>query len=171
MLECGRRLQDESLRERARRMLDWLVSIQHDGGSFQGGRVGTEPDVPVTFNTGQILTGLAAGSRELGTMYTEPMRRAAEWLVATQDCAGVESHMETRGHNPRMDSTSQLVLRTMSRGSSRRWLLPLRRAVLGGPVMDRRRVGPLVVARYSVRSFVRVYKFLYHLGVFRHAPR
>ena len=37
-------------------MLDWLVSIQMPSGAFQGGTIGESPVVPVTFNTGQILT-------------------------------------------------------------------------------------------------------------------
>lgn len=88
ILECARRLGDQSLRDRARRMLDWLVSIQFPNGSFQGGRVGTEPVVPVTFNTGQILIGLAAGRREFGSVYRAPMRKAADWLAETQDADG-----------------------------------------------------------------------------------
>lgn len=88
MLECARRLGNASLRDRARRMLDWLVSIQFENGSFHGGRVGTVPLVPVTFNTGQVLIGLAAGVQEFGSAYAEPMRRAAEWLVATQEDDG-----------------------------------------------------------------------------------
>ncbi len=50
---------EDLLRRRARRMLDWLVSIQLPGGGFQGGMVNQSPVVPVTFNTGQILIGLA----------------------------------------------------------------------------------------------------------------
>ena len=79
---------DDSLRERVRRMLDWLVSIQYESGAFQGRRMGLTPVVPVTFNTGQILIGLAAGVEQCGKRYLEPMRRAAEWLVATQDPDG-----------------------------------------------------------------------------------
>jgi hypothetical protein len=85
LLKCARRLGDDSLRDRARRMLDWLVSIQHAEGSFRGGRIGVDPTQPVTFNTGQILIGFAAGYEEFGTPYEGPMRRAADWLVATQD--------------------------------------------------------------------------------------
>ena len=73
---------------RARRMLDWLVSIQFPDGGFQGGLVDSEPKVPVTFNTGQILLGLAGGVRAFGEAYREPMRRAADWLVTTQDPDG-----------------------------------------------------------------------------------
>ena len=75
-------------RERARAVLDWLVSIQLDGGGFQGGVIGQTPVVPVTFNTGQILIGLASGVRELGDAYRAPMRRAADWLASTQDLDG-----------------------------------------------------------------------------------
>ncbi len=76
---------DNLARDRARLMLDWLVSIQFPEGGFQGSVIGAQPIVPVTFNTGQILLGLAAGTAEFGDKYREPMRRAADWLVATQD--------------------------------------------------------------------------------------
>lgn len=79
---------NDDARERARRMLDWLVSIQMPDGSFQGGRIDSEPRVPVTFNTGQILLGLVAGTKEFGAAYRESMRRAADWLVLTQDPDG-----------------------------------------------------------------------------------
>jgi hypothetical protein len=72
---------------RARRMLDWLRSIQLENGAFQGGKIDSLPVVPVTFNTGQILLGLARGAVEFSD-YLEPMRRAADWLVATQDPDG-----------------------------------------------------------------------------------
>ncbi|MCI0457524.1 MAG: hypothetical protein L0Z62_11185 [Gemmataceae bacterium] len=78
----------EEARARARRMLDWLVSIQFPEGAFQCGRVDFTPRVPVTFNTGQILLGLAAGVAEFGDVYLPPMRRAADWLVRTQDPDG-----------------------------------------------------------------------------------
>ena len=65
----------EDARQRARRMLDWLVSIQFPEGGFQGGLIDSEPKVPVTFNTGQILLGLASGLRACGDVYREPMRR------------------------------------------------------------------------------------------------
>jgi hypothetical protein len=87
-LACARLKKDDSLRERARRMLDWLVSIQFPEGGFQGGVIGETPVVPVTFNTGQILMGLAAGVRELGDAYRDPMRRAADWLANSLDPDG-----------------------------------------------------------------------------------
>jgi hypothetical protein len=79
---------DLQYRERAKRMLDWLVGIQLHDGAFQAGSIGTKYPVPVTFNTGQILIGLACGVVEFGEGYREPMRRAAQWLVDTQDRDG-----------------------------------------------------------------------------------
>jgi hypothetical protein len=76
---------NEVYRERAQAVLDWLVSIQLEGGGFQGGVIGQTPVVPVTFNTGQILIGLASGVRDLGAQYRAAMRGAADWLVSTQD--------------------------------------------------------------------------------------
>jgi hypothetical protein len=88
VLECARRRDDASLRARATRMLDWLVSIQLPDGGFQGGVVGATPRIPVVFNTGQILIGLATGVAELGEAYRTPIRRAADWLVSVQDPDG-----------------------------------------------------------------------------------
>jgi hypothetical protein len=80
---------DKHLQARVRRMLDWFVAIQHEGGGFQGGMIDAEPNVPVTFNTGQILLGLCAGAAEFGEPgYRESLRRAADWLVQTQDPDG-----------------------------------------------------------------------------------
>lgn len=89
MLALSRVLDRSDLKERARRMLDWFVQIQMPGGGFQGGMVNMTPKRAVTFNTGQILIGLAAGVAELGTpAYREAMRQAADWLVETQDPDG-----------------------------------------------------------------------------------
>ena len=87
LLDCATASGRPDLVERARRMLDWLRAIQLSDGGFQGGVIGAAPVVPVVFNTGQILLGLAAGERVLGG-YREALRRAAAWLVAAQDPDG-----------------------------------------------------------------------------------
>jgi hypothetical protein len=79
---------DKTLLPRVQRMLDWLVSIQFPEGAFQGGRIGRTPVVPVTFVTGQILLGLAAGVRCFGKSYHEPMVRTARWLRDNLDADG-----------------------------------------------------------------------------------
>ncbi len=84
LFDAAERLNRPDLEARARKMLDWLVSIQMDDGAFQGGRIDQEPVVPVTFNTGQILLGLAAGASR-DDQYLAPMQRAADWLRDTLD--------------------------------------------------------------------------------------
>jgi hypothetical protein len=88
VLDCAADRADAQLRARARTMLDWLVSIQFPDGGFQAGTIDATPVVPTIFNTGQILLGLARGVREWGEQYRPSMRRAADWLVATQDPDG-----------------------------------------------------------------------------------
>lgn len=88
LIEQARLRNDPSLLGRARRMLDWLMRIQLPGGGFQGGMINQTPVVPVTFNTGQILLGLAAGVSEFGSIYSAAMCAAADWLASTQDSDG-----------------------------------------------------------------------------------
>lgn len=87
-IHFARELHRPELDARVRRMLDWLVAIQMPGGGFQGGMVNASPKVPVTFNTGQILMGLAAGTRAYGDDYAPAMRQAADWLATTIDPDG-----------------------------------------------------------------------------------
>jgi hypothetical protein len=87
MLEYARLRDSSEALGRAKRMLDWLVSLQLESGGFRGGKLGRLSPDAVTFNTGQILIGLATGARELGS-YRETMCRAADWLVKTQDADG-----------------------------------------------------------------------------------
>lgn len=88
MLDRATDLNDPSLAERARRMLDWLVSIQEPDGGIQAGVISAHRAVPVTFNTGQVLLGLARGTAEFGDVYGPAMHAAAHWLVTTQDADG-----------------------------------------------------------------------------------
>ncbi|MEM8950801.1 MAG: hypothetical protein AAGA21_12745 [Pseudomonadota bacterium] len=80
---------DAEWERRAKAMLDWLVAIQLPSGGFQGGMITQTPVLPVTFNTGQILIGLAAGAARFDDQaITLAMHRAAQWLVGTQDKDG-----------------------------------------------------------------------------------
>ncbi|MHC2933117.1 hypothetical protein ACVJA9_007914 [Bradyrhizobium diazoefficiens] len=87
-IDQGLKRCDDSLLDRARLMLDWLVKIQFPEGGFQSGLIDAARPVPVTFNTGQILLGLARGTEVLGDRYRDAMARAANWLVETQDADG-----------------------------------------------------------------------------------
>jgi hypothetical protein len=89
MIALARRNKDPLLHARARRMLDWCVAIQFKDGGFQGGKIDASPKVPVTFNTGQILIGLAAGAAEYQDAgYLDSMHRAAGWLRDSLDADG-----------------------------------------------------------------------------------
>jgi hypothetical protein len=69
----------DGLRQRARRMLDWLAAIQLEGGGIQGGKIDAPITRPVTFNTGQVLLGFCAGVRSFGR-YHDNMHAAARFL-------------------------------------------------------------------------------------------
>ena len=87
-LQVARLRGDDNLAVRARRMLDWFREIQFPEGGFQGGRIDSTPRVPVTFNTGQILIGMAAGTQVYGETYADATRRAARWLRDSLDPDG-----------------------------------------------------------------------------------
>ena len=88
MISVAQHTGDAALHGRARRMLDWCVAIQFPEGGFQGGKIDSLPRVPVTFNTGQILLGLAAGVEAYGAAYQDAMQRAARGLRDSQDADG-----------------------------------------------------------------------------------
>ena len=101
LIEEGKALGEKRLSDSARRMLDWLVSIQFPDGAIQGGVIGEQPVVPVTFNTGQVLIGLAAGAKHFGdAKYVDAMHRAARWLVDSQDIDGCWRRFATPFANP-----------------------------------------------------------------------
>jgi hypothetical protein len=75
----------ERLRRRARRMADWLMTVQLESGAVQGGTLGREPQ-PTIFNTGQVLQGWCHAYREFqDEALLNSLVRAAHWLVAVQD--------------------------------------------------------------------------------------
>ncbi len=86
-LRVGKLRNRDELTERAGRMLDWLESIQLPDGGFQGGKIDAKPLVPVTFNTGQILIGLAAGVKHFD-VYWDAMHGAAQFLRDSLDDDG-----------------------------------------------------------------------------------
>ena len=70
---------------RAVKMADWLVSIQLQGGAFQGSFISKSPK-PIVFNTGQALQGLIRIYKETRQgKYFEASIKAARWLVEVQD--------------------------------------------------------------------------------------
>ncbi len=87
LLDVAAHLHDQKYAQSARTALDWCRKIQFPDGGFQGGIINAQPLVPVTFNTGQILIGLAAGVRHFND-YHDATRRAAHWLADSLDTDG-----------------------------------------------------------------------------------
>lgn len=56
---------DNDVRERARRMADWEIEIQHPSGGVLAGALG-DSDQPTVFNTGQVLFGWVRAFEEEG---------------------------------------------------------------------------------------------------------
>lgn len=89
---------DDSYRQRARRMGEWLLTLQLDSGAFPIGPLWPDwPRDPIVFDTGQIMQGLLRLFEESGDgRYLTAARRAGDWLCAIQDEDGC-----WRRHTPR----------------------------------------------------------------------
>ena len=140
--------------ERAHRIIDWELSIQHPDGAFPGhfGEPGSEP---VIFNTGQIMHGMLAGYLQLrrdGMPRIRGTRRPlAGAAIRTPTAAGASSSTTAcrtrttraaRGRCSRPRSTAgdaELRSRGACATSNGRWRSSARRA--GSRTMRSRRTG------------------------------
>jgi hypothetical protein len=87
-LAAAKILNRPELVDRARRMIDWELSLQQPDGAFPG-HFGEAGSHPVIFNQGQILHGLVAGYTQLGRQdCLEAMVRGGRWMAAQQDTDG-----------------------------------------------------------------------------------
>jgi len=75
-------------RGRAIRMADWEIDIQLPSGAVMGSVVTADPR-PAVFNTGQVIFGWISAFRQTGSeKYLTAARRAADYLITTQDSDG-----------------------------------------------------------------------------------
>ena len=82
-------LGEPRFRERARRCIDFLLSVQLDCGAFPGMEIGHNRTEPSIFNSAQIVCGLRAwyaDSRDDRAL--DAARRACDWLVSQQEADG-----------------------------------------------------------------------------------
>lgn len=85
MLAAAKLLKRPELVSRARRMINWELSIQLPDGAFPG-HFGEPGSRPVIFNTGQIMHGMIAGYSQLGMQEClHAAVRAGHWLADQQD--------------------------------------------------------------------------------------
>jgi hypothetical protein len=75
--------------ERARRAVDFLLSIQLQNGAFPGAEIDENRTEPSIFNSAQIICGLVAWNAATGDpMALRSACRAADWLISVQDADG-----------------------------------------------------------------------------------
>ena len=85
---AGHYYEDQDLKKRAIRMSDWEMSIQRYDGGWEGQYEG-DGKSSIVFNTGQVIRGMIASYKETREeKYLEAARRAADWIVSTQDDDG-----------------------------------------------------------------------------------
>jgi squalene-hopene cyclase-like protein len=78
----------DDLRERAKRMAHWLITMQMRCGALPGGTTALEP-VATVFNTGQVLEGWCNAHRAFKDQaILDSLIQAARWLVSSQDQDG-----------------------------------------------------------------------------------
>ncbi len=74
---------------RARRMAEWETEIQLPAGGVRAGTMDAKEVAPTIFNTGQVLFGWAAAIEETREpKFESSLRKAANWLIETQDPDG-----------------------------------------------------------------------------------
>lgn len=79
---------DDDARQRAIRMADWEIDIQHPTGGVLAGALG-DSDQPTIFNTGQVIFGWVRAFEEEGDeRYRQAAVRAANWLIDVMDDDG-----------------------------------------------------------------------------------
>ncbi|MFL6663700.1 MAG: hypothetical protein ACJ8G7_16130 [Rhizobacter sp.] len=77
------RQRDPAYLDRARRVVQWLLTVQNPDGSIPNPRYGQQG---IVFDTGQVLFGLVCGYEALGDpALLAGARKAANWLVAIAD--------------------------------------------------------------------------------------
>ncbi len=90
---------DDSLRRRARRMADWLLTLQLPDGAFPIGPLWPEwARDPIVFDTGQIMQGLLRTFEETGERhFLAAAQRAGDWLGQIQEADGSWRKFTSKG--------------------------------------------------------------------------
>jgi hypothetical protein len=120
----------EEYRQRARRMADWLLTLQLESGAFPIGPLwpGWERK-PIIFDTGQIIFGLVRTFEETGeAVFLQAARRAGDWLIEVQDADGSWRKHTSLGHVHTYNvRTAWAMLKIYQAGGEDRYCLAARR--------------------------------------------
>src|SRR4051794_21261099 len=89
LLALADTLGEAEFRDRARRAVEFLLSIQLASGAFPGLEISDNTTEPAPFNTAQIMHGLLAWHCATGDSRSlDAARRCADWLVSIQEPDG-----------------------------------------------------------------------------------
>jgi hypothetical protein len=90
LIKAGYFFNNSEYIDRAKRIVEFLLSVQMDSGAFQGGEyVKSLKQTPAVFNTGQIMLGLIAWYQEKeDEVVLQSLKRSAEWLLSIQEPDG-----------------------------------------------------------------------------------
>jgi folate-dependent phosphoribosylglycinamide formyltransferase PurN len=89
LLALAEALGESRFHERARKAVEFLLSVQLPSGGFPGMEITAESSEPSAFNTAQIIHGLLAWHAATGDpQVLEAALRAGEWLVSIQEPDG-----------------------------------------------------------------------------------
>lgn len=88
-LALASELKDDEYKIRAKRALDFLLSIQLESGAFPGLEIAENRTDPSPFNTAQIINGLVTWAATTGDdKALQAACRAGDWLLSIQDDDG-----------------------------------------------------------------------------------
>ena len=88
MFNYCHKAKDGKIRESALRMADWELTKQLGEGAFPGGEKNGK-ELPIVFNTGQVIFGLVRAYQETkNRKYRNAAIKAANWLVKVQNKDG-----------------------------------------------------------------------------------
>ena len=89
LLKLADELHDEEFLARARRAIDFLLSVQLPSGAFPGAEIAENSTNPSPFNTAQIMHGLQSWTeRTQDERCRAALQRAGNWLCEIQDPSG-----------------------------------------------------------------------------------
>lgn len=88
-LALASELRADRFRDRARRCVEFLLSVQLETGAFPGGEIHENRTRPSSFNTAQVISGLTAWHAATGDgRALAAAVRAADWLASLQETDG-----------------------------------------------------------------------------------
>jgi hypothetical protein len=89
LLSLFKEFENEEYLSRAKRAIDFLISLQLKEGGFPGGELHENTTIPSMFNTGQIINGLLEWYKySKDEKVLEAAIKAGYWMVSTQEQDG-----------------------------------------------------------------------------------